>query len=202
MRNACWRVPPPTRRCTRVSGDRPRVAPGSSAHAEMHPRRSPTVTPTRWFLRPRGDAPDAGLEPVDAIEVPPPTRRCTRAEQDACSVSQGSSAHAEMHPTRGEVARGGGRFLRPRGDAPRARRRAPSRGPVPPPTRRCTVGLRRLRRRGRGSSAHAEMHPACRRTRRRSRWFLRPRGDAPWWVTGGSALTWVPPPTRRCTPPR
>ncbi len=51
------RVPPPTRRCTRLRFETSRQRAGSSAHAEMHRRAQFRKARRRRFLRPRGDAP-------------------------------------------------------------------------------------------------------------------------------------------------
>ena len=91
------RVPPRTRRCTRVA---PRAHPrfhGSSAHAEMHPMRPMAENGPSWFLRARGDAPECSNPAAAAVGVPPRTRRCTRGDECADLVECGSSAHAEMH---------------------------------------------------------------------------------------------------------
>ncbi len=196
--DACG-VPPPTRRCTRARRLDALRSAGSSAHAEMHRARARDATRGSGFLRPRGDAPLVTTRRRRARSVPPPTRRCTRAEQDACSVSQGSSAHAEMHPSLDALEERGQRFLRPRGDAPRRSASRPRVARVPPPTRRCTREWESGRRRTLGSSAHAEMHRASRRAISSASGFLRPRGDAPRQRLGLCTVKQVPPPTRRCT---
>ena len=53
------RAPPPTRRCARSRGERAAQRHGSSAHAEMRPRRDHRARATARLLRPRGDAPPA-----------------------------------------------------------------------------------------------------------------------------------------------
>ncbi len=153
-------VPPPTRRCTLRAWRPAARGCGSSAHAEMHPRRHADRVRLARFLRPRGDAPYIAdlLSPV--VSVPPPTRRCTQCGVDGTRTRAGSSAHAEMHPRPGRMRAATPRFLRPRGDAPSWPLSGVHVCGVPPPTRRCTVRVRRERRRRTGSSAHAEMHPA------------------------------------------
>ncbi len=172
-------VPPPTRRCTRVHRTRGDHRAGSSAHAEMH--RSPEGSPSSRtrFLRPRGDAPAWDWLAVEPTRVPPPTRRCTLDPPVVLSRRVGSSAHAEMHLNLAIDPGTRARFLRPRGDAPLIACPLALLFTVPPPTRRCTPRLLVLHERAAGSSAHAEMHRARRATRRSSRRFLRPRGDAP-----------------------
>ncbi len=192
-------VPPPTRRCTRAASPRRSSVPGSSAHAEMHPARGVSAKRRSWFLRPRGDAPRRSASRPRAARVPPPTRRCTGGAAWMTSISRGSSAHAEMHPTTSVRRSGRRRFLRPRGDAPVARlqrRLAPA---VPPPTRRCTDQRLPIARLAHGSSAHAEMHRDRARPRRGGARFLRPRGDAPVEALSRGLQLLVPPPTRRCT---
>ncbi len=192
-------VPPPTRRCTRRGGKSRRTATGSSAHAEMHPAADIATYPWHRFLRPRGDAPEPSSRAFIRRRVPPPTRRCTRSTRSPMRSACGSSAHAEMHPTRLTTCAGRPRFLRPRGDAPVGTVSASRRSTVPPPTRRCTRRLRARTGSRRGSSAHAEMHLHHPRQRTTSRWFLRPRGDAPGRRWSPRACSRVPPPTRRCT---
>ncbi len=72
----------------------------------------------------------------------------------------GSSAHAEMHLITITLTGGDHGFLRPRGDAPGPLDPRQGKTQVPPPTRRCTVAPTPRPRHARGSSAHAEMHPA------------------------------------------
>ncbi len=193
-------VPPPTRRCTVTIAARVCAAWGSSAHAEMHPWRRRTRSRRRRFLRPRGDAPYPYRDGQDTEEVPPPTRRCTRAPRGRVMDTLGSSAHAEMHPVEAPARLTGQRFLRPRGDAPITRCERLSKRRVPPPTRRCTVAVGDVRRRDLGSSAHAEMHPASSSASVEEVGFLRPRGDAPLALQEMRSARPVPPPTRRCTP--
>ncbi len=158
-------VPPPTRRCTPPGFAQIFGRAGSSAHAEMHPRTRSAWTTSPRFLRPRGDAPSIVDQTGWWSQVPPPTRRCTAIRVRVRPQLAGSSAHAEMHPTRTDLRSRSRGFLRPRGDAPAVRRRLAVRAPVPPPTRRCTLHARFRRCRLGGSSAHAEMHPRSTRPR-------------------------------------
>ncbi len=195
---AQW-VPPPTRRCTRRRASSPRSPSGSSAHAEMHRCADRDVGRAVGFLRPRGDAPHPMSVSNREVEVPPPTRRCTRAFDDGGRVLGGSSAHAEMHRRRLPRRDVGQRFLRPRGDAPATIIVSKRAAGVPPPTRRCTRGDPETEGEHRGSSAHAEMHPGPGARRRARARFLRPRGDAPVLRSVVDTAQAVPPPTRRCT---
>ncbi len=152
-------VPPPTRRCTGGRGRSRSPHAGSSAHAEMHPRRGLRPRGRAGFLRPRGDAPSETSREMPATMVPPPTRRCTPSDPGGSDRASGSSAHAEMHPAEARPDRRRRWFLRPRGDAPHELRLLGAYLAVPPPTRRCTGALPFAPYFPAGSSAHAEMHP-------------------------------------------
>ncbi len=178
LRLARAAVPPPTRRCAPSGLDSEWHAAGSSAHAEMRPCECSSPRASCRFLRPRGDAPPARLRPPCPPRVPPPTRRCALARQGTVLAERGSSAHAEMRPSRSDSVCCALRFLRPRGDAPLTHPHGADLLEVPPPTRRCARvdGSRGMD--VYGSSAHAEMRP-------------HPHGGS---VRGSR----VPPPTRRC----
>gem|GEM_PF-5978050 len=197
-RGGLGQVPPPTRRCAGADAFQTRPDDGSSAHAEMRPCLDSGRRIRTWFLRPRGDAPPPPSLTAEKRTVPPPTRRCAAREHAAEVAQSGSSAHAEMRRDCAARVSVAGRFLRPRGDAPRACAGRHGRGTVPPPTRRCARprdfgGISTL-----GSSAHAEMRPWRSRPRPRAAGFLRPRGDAPPAASMRCIESRVPPPTRRC----
>ena len=106
--DAIERAPPPTRRCALLVRAACDCARGSSAHAEMRPRRSGARRLPLRLLRPRGDAPMRTFEDSKAV-APPPTRRCARCLDERKAQTIGSSAHAEMRrPQRSVRARGGG----------------------------------------------------------------------------------------------
>ena len=155
-------VPPLTRRCAPARGRTSEVSGGSSAHAEMRPELSSMSYRYERFLRSRGDAPESERRFRRHIAVPPLTRRCARSRRVLARTHPGSSAHAEMRPSRRSRRRSSQRFLRSRGDAPIGDRMIFTRSGVPPLTRRCAEGLLVLDRCLEGSSAHAEMR---RRTR-------------------------------------
>ena len=196
-----WRrceVPPLTRRCA-VTGEE--IGPelyGSSAHAEMRPADSACRLASARFLRSRGDAPIAHRHRHIGTGVPPLTRRCAERLPRPRDRGRGSSAHAEMRPIRCTSLRRARGFLRSRGDAPTEHVYTEGFLRVPPLTRRCAPPPLEQTTCTRGSSAHAEMRPSCRRSRSRSRRFLRSRGDAP--TRDGVLLRFppVPPLTRRC----
>ncbi len=194
-------VPPPTRRCADWGAKAAGHYAGSSAHAEMRRRRHDLLARHRRFLRPRGDAPvrrPGGRVPRG---VPPPTRRCAPRRGRAAKQDPGSSAHAEMRLRRVAGLGVGQGFLRPRGDAPAAPRKATMVPKVPPPTRRCAPHSGAGEGAELGSSAHAEMRRSAMAPGACARRFLRPRGDAPRDEYGDKQTTEVPPPTRRCAPP-
>ncbi len=110
----------------------------------------------------------------------------------------GSSAPAEMRPSRRSRRAWTSRFLRPRGDAPTCSGMMLNGVRVPPPPRRCASRARSWARRSGGSSAPAEMRPLVGRSGRAHRRFLRPRGDAPPPCNSDRFAGSVPPPPRRC----
>ncbi len=195
------RVPPPPRRCALQLEARHASGSGSSAPAEMRPSTTSTSAWSRWFLRPRGDAPARHDGCRGAAAVPPPPRRCAARPHDGPQAAVGSSAPAEMRPASAASATPTGGFLRPRGDAPSRPLRRHRRTQVPPPPRRCAAkSAARGRFRG-GSSAPAEMRPQIDDTVRDAVRFLRPRGDAPRGSLDHRAIGAVPPPPRRCAVP-
>ena len=186
------RVPPLTRRCAPRPPALPCAPRGSSAHAEMRRRRCTSASGVTGFLRSRGDAPGTGSLVTVTEGVPPLTRRCARERAVEESSGKGSSAHAEMRPRPLLPRRRAPRFLRSRGDAPAAKHVSAAVGSVPPLTRRCALGGSRVVVPYTGSSAHAEMRPRCRRTRRTEGRFLRSRGDAPFGIEMHSILEGSP----------
>ena len=152
-------APPPTRRCAGRGNESPRHTTGSSAHAEMRPCGGSSRRRPDRLLRPRGDAPLQAWDTNLVMRAPPPTRRCARNPATQSVASAGSSAHAEMRPSRSKRLSELGGLLRPRGDAPASicTSRVPSR--APPPTRRCARVHRPREAAAAGSSAHAEMRP-------------------------------------------
>ena len=158
-RRAAAKVPPLTRRCARDHCCRDGARPGSSAHAEMRPRRS--TSPPLWgrFLRSRGDAPSEAPASWCRTPVPPLTRRCAPGVVVREEPKVGSSAHAEMRPLGSRCTRSSRWFLRSRGDAPASPISAIAARWVPPLTRRCAPSGSRVASRDNGSSAHAEMRP-------------------------------------------
>ncbi len=173
-------------RFLRPRGDAPLPPPdahvrliGSSAHAEMRRRFREVGAARTRFLRPRGDAPPSDWSGTPPAKVPPPTRRCAAEGEPHAGTLRGSSAHAEMRPSRRRRATRSGGFLRPRGDAPSSMTDRRPTFAVPPPTRRCAGPGSRVRRGDQGSSAHAEMRPRRITPDPEPSRFLRPRGDAP-----------------------
>ncbi len=196
---ALTEAPPPTRGCTLEFTQPQPERLGSPAHAGMHPSSGAPHGVDDRLPRPRGDAPDIEATLRKARAAPPPTRGCTRAGRCGSIFGGGSPAHAGMHPrrTRSWVASDG--LPRPRGDAPGSRiLRTPGRL-APPPTRGCTRVRYSLRRRAKGSPAHAGMHPIPIRRHSTPRGLPRPRGDAPVVMSGATVIQPAPPPTRGCT---
>ncbi len=171
---------------------------GSSAHAEMRPRRMRCMRPRSWFLRSRGDAPAGLRAALDRGAVPPLTRRCARQRRRRSDGVRGSSAHAEMRRARSARRGARSRFLRSRGDAPKRDVSLARTGRVPPLTRRCAASRHSIRFRVGGSSAHAEMRLERSGFKDARTRFLRSRGDAPESRDLVSCLELVPPLTRRC----
>ena len=172
-------VPPPTRRSTPVSWFASLCARGSSAHAEIDPSSLRDMAALSWFLRPRGDRPFWKVRDDAEFLVPPPTRRSTPGKGFAVDVVPGSSAHAEIDPSRFRNQDAPCRFLRPRGDRPDWGKPQALALLVPPPTRRSTRAPGLLEAVKLGSSAHAEIDPRPRRRLLSGGRFLRPRGDRP-----------------------
>jgi len=192
-------VPPRTRGCTLDTLLEHAPEPGSPAHAGMHPSGGLGARcPTR-FPRARGDAPCAAADSGSLLAVPPRTRGCTRHRVFRRARPLGSPAHAGMHPIRSWRTHVRDRFPRARGDAPCSRCSGTHATRVPPRTRGCTRGQRRVDERGGGSPAHAGMHPRRHGSFQTRRWFPRARGDAPGRVRWTSARRRVPPRTRGCT---
>ena len=193
-------APPPTRRCARPAHDRAGASCGSSAHAEMRPRRGRRRSARARLLRPRGDAPFERTASGGLRMAPPPTRRCARRSAATSFESSGSSAHAEMRPRSRSPAPQARGLLRPRGDAPRSIISGRVGGKAPPPTRRCAPAALAEHVAGDGSSAHAEMRPDQGEEHVHEDRLLRPRGDAPVRVRSLPVTATAPPPTRRCAP--
>ena len=191
-------VPPLTRRCARSCDCGARTRAGSSAHAEMRrPQGGPGAASSR-FLRSRGDAPRDDEIAPEGREVPPLTRRCAPLRGPCPPSAHGSSAHAEMRPTRRSPVAARAGFLRSRGDAPEDGTGHALEERVPPLTRRCARPRARGCAHRPGSSAHAEMRPAVSVFTTPRKRFLRSRGDAP--PANERIERWkpVPPLTRRC----
>ncbi len=198
--DAIERAPPPTRRCALLVRAACDCARGSSAHAEMRPRRSGARRLPLRLLRPRGDAPMRTFEDSKAVRAPPPTRRCARCLDERKAQTIGSSAHAEMRRPQRSVRAERRRLLRPRGDAPMTILWSSWTTTAPPPTRRCAVRRIRSLDQPLGSSAHAEMRPKVCERWTGDGWLLRPRGDAPGPMSSSALASRAPPPTRRCAP--
>ena len=191
-------VPPLTRRCAPSSSSSSPTISGSSAHAEMRRCRRLGGSPTRGFLRSRGDAPAQEAPRWDLPPVPPLTRRCARESAPREGGGPGSSAHAEMRRRRRRPPDAVPRFLRSRGDAPGSSRPGPQRPQVPPLTRRCALTPEWELALEDGSSAHAEMRRAEVTLTSPVLGFLRSRGDAPSRSARSIDSRVVPPLTRRC----
>ncbi len=191
-------VPRPPRRCARHHEPPRRRRPGSSAPAEMRRSSMARSSGERWFLRPRGDAPPGSGGVALTGVVPPPPRRCASWTARVRQSRRGSSAPAEMRPTRSPIAAPISGFLRPRGDAPRGVVPAAPVARVPPPPRRCAPLTRRTTSVRMGSSAPAEMRPGFDSALGGPTGFLRPRGDAPERLGVLCRDGQVPPPPRRC----
>ncbi len=195
-------VPPLTRRCARAGEGAFRGPAGSSAHAEMRPTCRSRAPSRPRFLRSRGDAPWCRCASPRGSWVPPLTRRCAASARRHCRVRAGSSAHAEMRPSRWAPSTTRGWFLRSRGDAPGGIFSGIDYNAVPPLTRRCALSLGAVSRGAVGSSAHAEMRPCAPFPVSLTSRFLRSRGDAPVLYPVAEVLAPVPPLTRRCADPR
>ncbi len=91
------RAPPPTRRSTVNQIGIPRRVAGSSAHAEINPRRPRSACAARRLLRPRGDQPRRSAGAARDHAAPPPTRRSTVRQARGHLGRDGSSAHAEIN---------------------------------------------------------------------------------------------------------
>ncbi len=193
------KAPPPTRGCTPLVSRCRSALQGSPAHAGMHPAPSPARSGLRRLPRPRGDAPFIGPGSAKADLAPPPTRGCTRECRDSAHVSDGSPAHAGMHPRADRHHDDFVGLPRPRGDAPMMTEYAAKKTSAPPPTRGCTRGSASCRGPRIGSPAHAGMHPASRALQTALRRLPRPRGDAPKIFSRSRPGEVAPPPTRGCT---
>ncbi len=93
-------APPPTRRSTERVHASPIAVAGSSAHAEINRHVEGPRARAARLLRPRGDQPWASSAGVHFPEAPPPTRRSTPDLHRRLRALLGSSAHAEINPTR------------------------------------------------------------------------------------------------------
>ena len=191
-------VPPLARRCALIEIARERAEQGSSARAEMRPRRRAVPKRKRGFLRSRGDAPQRSSETRRHRGVPPLARRCAARLRRPREREGGSSARAEMRPRVRCCTAPRGGFLRSRGDAPGFADSLRDAMWVPPLARRCALQPQADCARCLGSSARAEMRLYDGLPTEDDIRFLRSRGDAPIFDLDAFGSPWVPPLARRC----
>ena len=193
------RLPPHTRGCTVILLPDPVRNPASPAHAGMYPASWVVVRIEAGFPRTRGDVPAPPRHIWPAGPLPPHTRGCTPELFRGAVERAASPAHAGMYPAPRRGARERPCFPRTRGDVPDPSTAAPTRTPLPPHTRGCTVRYVEGRRPVAASPAHAGMYPPGRATRRENRGFPRTRGDVPLCHLSSWAIRRLPPHTRGCT---
>ncbi len=192
-------VPPHARRSTRTWPGPPPRSRGSSARAEVHPSTDPLASAATRFLRTRGGPPSARSGGVNSTWVPPHARRSTLRIVQVFGSAGGSSARAEVHPTRIYCSSSARGFLRTRGGPPCGSWAPGVNQKVPPHARRSTLTMTTKTLTPWGSSARAEVHPWTTRAWSMAPGFLRTRGGPPrtqsTWGRGGR----VPPHARRST---
>ncbi len=173
-------APPHARRSTRIGSGQNPPSGGSSARAEVYPRRVeergrpagllrtrgglpitfPLSAVALGLLRTRGGLPADGVRSDLELGAPPHARRSTLQAGRGSAYTTGSSARAEVY-RRGEVReRRAVGLLRTRGGLPLRLARVRIDVWAPPHARRSTLGTRRERRTGGGSSARAEVYPS------------------------------------------
>jgi len=111
-------APPPARRSTPARRPAAPVLYGSSARAEIDPRKTQARKGVRRLLRPRGDRPISSCTSSTGNAAPPPARRSTRMAQQLVAEGHGSSARAEIDPSSHHTLEARCWLLRPRGDRP------------------------------------------------------------------------------------
>ena len=192
-------VSPPTRGWTVDGASESEAAGGFPAHAGMDPKSSTASSACRRFPRPRGDGPAYGLLLDAERAVSPPTRGWTATRVPRRRSGDGFPAHAGMDPRDDieEVEFVG--FPRPRGDGPYYDNPWFPPDLVSPPTRGWTPRAGRTTPCHWGFPAHAGMDPPPSRSRCRSTWFPRPRGDGPQHPRSSVTGAEVSPPTRGWT---
>jgi len=94
------RVPPHARRSTQITRLLIVDSRGSSARAEIDRDFMACDSQCQGFLRTRGDRPPSTVQESRVVAVPPHARRSTRRKQRRGERSQGSSARAEIDPSR------------------------------------------------------------------------------------------------------
>ena len=152
---------------------------GSSARAEIDPRRQHDLLGRDGLLRASGDRPDVQARRLVLYLAPPRERRSTRPLPLGALILEGSSARAEIDPRGGTRPSGWRRLLRASGDRPGSSTTPPGGARAPPRERRSTRFRREDGAAARGSSARAEIDPPRRRSRRVAIGLLRASGDRP-----------------------
>ena len=194
-----FEAPPRERRST-ARGESSQNRPwGSSARAEIDPPRPSGSYSSAGLLRASGDRPAPRCAPAGSSRAPPRERRSTRVERRDLASHRGSSARAEIDPTRRGGEKGTDGLLRASGDRPEWRQRVGLDTTAPPRERRSTRDAERAEYPRRGSSARAEIDPTLRHDLYLHRRLLRASGDRPSSSAESSPSRWAPPRERRST---
>ena len=131
-------APPRARRSTRTGSILGSGVTGSSASAEVHPRWALGGLAARRLLRERGGPPKfITFQPI-VLGAPPRARRSTLGARDPRLRGAGSSASAEVHPSRRRCSTPRRRLLRERGGPPVERHGIVHVAGAPPRARRST----------------------------------------------------------------
>ena len=192
-------APPRSRRSTPISQGMNHMDCGSSALAEIDPRRPPRRGCADRLLRARGDRPARALRSVASAPAPPRSRRSTQSHDVRRALHHGSSALAEIDPPPPSCGPRRPWLLRARGDRPTIDALWRCVAWAPPRSRRSTRPRGDRAAPVEGSSALAEIDPravprSCSGTR-----LLRARGDRPVGKTTACELLLAPPRSRRST---
>ena len=193
------RAPPRERRSTLGVELAQLVGEGSSARAEIDPARPSTSRGSARLLRASGDRPRSRAMRCASFSAPPRERRSTPDLLHILAFLEGSSARAEIDPSRCGRWRGCGRLLRASGDRPEFQRLNQSIPEAPPRERRSTLVAHGERRRGLGSSARAEIDPSAPSPTPSWRRLLRASGDRPSISLRRRRSFTAPPRERRST---